>query len=112
MMLPAVDNISIRPKDQQSLSDMAALGLAVDGSRTVYRCFDPAGGLLYVGCTEWVTRRLNSHKYKEWWPRVDIVTLHRYPSLKAAMDAEHQAILFEVPALNRPRKGKQRKAPA
>ncbi|MEU6340273.1 GIY-YIG nuclease family protein [Streptomyces sp. NPDC046977] len=36
----------------------------------MYRCYDAADTLLYVGCSIDPDRRLHEHRRKDWWPQV------------------------------------------
>jgi predicted GIY-YIG superfamily endonuclease len=67
----------------------------------VYRLFDAAGALLYVGCTHDPKKRLRSHARKQpWWPEVARVD-HSHPMpLGAARRLESIAINAENPRYN------------
>src|SRR5207302_1242409 len=73
----------------------------------LYRFFDSAGELLYVGITNDPGRRLGQHrKLKPWWASVGSMTLEHFSTREALEDAEREAIAHERPihnvALNRP----------
>jgi predicted GIY-YIG superfamily endonuclease len=78
------------PRVLRRLTDMHAL----------YRMFDPAGRLLYVGVTGDLARRLGSHVEKRWFPLVTTISLEWFPTRAAAALAEHRAIQAERPRLN------------
>ena len=68
----------------------------------VYRCYDSAGDLLYVGCTSMtLAKRLAGHKRKPWWPDVAEVRDQVVIGWQAARDAEVTAIKTERPRHNR-----------
>lgn len=68
----------------------------------VYRCYEADGGLLYVGCTQDVDRRLSEHRRVQFWaPRIARVEVVSYPSAVEALAAEKTAILTEQPRFNR-----------
>lgn len=68
---------------------------------SVYRLFDAAGRLLYVGMSQDVARRLRQHStLQAWWPAVARVTTVEYPSRYAARRAERDAIAAENPVHN------------
>jgi len=71
----------------------------------VYRLYDRAGRLLYVGITANVRTRLKAHEKKPWWPQVHRHTIHEHPTRAYALAAEALAILEEAPRYNiaRPR---------
>lgn len=69
---------------------------------SVYRCFDDAGRLLYVGSTITSVRtRLAVHeKDAPWWPAVADVRVEQFTHELAARAAEVRAIRTENPAHN------------
>lgn len=68
---------------------------------SLYRLYDEAGGLLYVGITKSVQRRWTEHETtKSWWPEVTAATLEHYPTREAALEAERAAIIAERPRHN------------
>jgi hypothetical protein len=72
----------------------------------VYRCFDAAPALIYIGSAEkWLTREGNHRAHTPWWPEVADVQVTRYRSIFEARVAETAAIEAERPKYNkRPRK--------
>lgn len=67
----------------------------------LYRMFDAAGTLLYVGLTAHVEARMSQHKVgKEWWPDVANVQLEHFPSREEVARAEREAISSEKPLFN------------
>jgi predicted GIY-YIG superfamily endonuclease len=71
-----------------------------DSRRTtaVYRMFNSAGVLLYVGASSDPGRRFNEHSNKkDWWSSVSTVALEHYATRQAALDAEQRAIVAERP---------------
>lgn len=71
-------------------------------SRTaLYRLFDTAGQLLYVGiATSPRTRRYAHREEKRWWPQVAREEVEWFPSRTAAKSAEKIAIKAEDPLYN------------
>ena len=79
----------------------ATITEATQREHYVYRLFDAAGSLLYVGITHSLFNRLAQHAYdKDWWADVANITLARYPSRTAAAAAETDAIREETPVKN------------
>lgn len=72
------------------------------GLCVVYRCFDAAGQLLYVGSTSrGASTRLQFHeKNAAWWPAVADVQLESFDRIEAARAAESRAIRTEHPKHN------------
>lgn len=67
----------------------------------LYRLYDYAGELLYIGITgDWERRRAEHAADKEWWRRVQQVALAEFPSRAEAMNAERIAIRTEHPTYN------------
>lgn len=64
---------------------------------TVYRLFDAAGQLLYVGCTMNGASRLGSHRDKPWWTQVASASFEHFSSYAEASRAEYAAIEAERP---------------
>lgn len=68
---------------------------------TLYRLFDAAGVLLYVGIGGNPGRRFEQHRGdKLWWGQVARVTLEHHPTREAALAAELDAIQIEHPRHN------------
>ncbi|NAS22472.1 hypothetical protein GT755_12345 [Herbidospora sp. NEAU-GS84] len=67
----------------------------------VYRFYDSAGRLLYVGMTHNPTWRFKFHVHKNWWPRAVRHTIDWRPNRAAAAREERRAILEECPLHNR-----------
>jgi len=67
----------------------------------VYRLFDAAGRLVYVGMTSDFGRRLNDHAGKAWFLAVTAITVERFPGYADAVLAEDQAINTENPIRNK-----------
>lgn len=72
----------------------------------VYRCFNAASRLIYIGASVTPLRRQKAHEARSsWWPEVADVQVTRYPTLFQARAAERLAIVAEDPVYNRlPRK--------
>jgi hypothetical protein len=77
----------------------------VDRRTCVYRFYDSAGVLLYVGLSMSLEGRLAKHRRKPWWPEVARTELEWFDGREAAKDAERFAIHHEHPVHNitRPR---------
>jgi prevent-host-death family protein len=71
-------------------------------STAVYRHFNAAGRLLYIGMTDEPLRRNEQHAFdKPWWSEVATTELAWYPTREAAAEAEIAAIKAEDPLHNR-----------
>jgi hypothetical protein len=67
----------------------------------LYRHFDAAGELLYVGCTGNVIRRTEQHEAQSpWLPEVATITVEHFASGSEALAAEEAAIRAENPKYN------------
>ena len=67
----------------------------------LYRHFDAEGRLLYVGVSLSTTVRLMGHKERsEWANRIATITIERFPTRSAALQAERAAIKAEKPLHN------------
>lgn len=75
----------------------------------VYRIYDSAGALLYIGSTVDVCQRVRGHFHSRWScldvmelrERFDMLHTEPHPTLAAARAAEKAAIREEAPLLNR-----------
>ncbi|MBT3164011.1 hypothetical protein HTV80_12915 [Streptomyces sp. Vc74B-19] len=67
----------------------------------VYRLFDEAGRVLYIGSAYDPARRCKAHRGKDWWPQVAGRSDEWHPSRTAAYLAETKAIRRERPPANR-----------
>jgi predicted GIY-YIG superfamily endonuclease len=67
----------------------------------LYRHFDASGELLYVGISNNVLHRLKQHEVAAaWQEQITTITIERYPTRQAALDAEREAIWRENPRHN------------
>jgi predicted GIY-YIG superfamily endonuclease len=67
----------------------------------LYRFFDGAGRLLYIGITMDPTSRWRNHeRKKDWWAEVRSMTAEPFPTLEAVRAAETAAIKAERPIHN------------
>lgn len=67
----------------------------------VYRAYDAAGRLLYVGTTRNLGSRLQTHNTQSWWfGLVDRITTEVYGDTTSAKAAEASAIRAEGPVAN------------
>ncbi len=74
---------------------------AGDSSQWLYRLYDAAGALLYVGVTQCGEERFAEHRAaKSWWPDVDRTTVQTYATRAEVLLAERQAIYREKPLHN------------
>jgi hypothetical protein len=82
----------------------------------LYRHFDAAGALLYVGISNDALRRLCQHKDRSgWYAQIVKVDVQWMPDRSAALAAEAQAIATENPAWNvrgQPRSTPRKKTPS
>ena len=69
---------------------------------SVYRCFDAAGDLIYIGSSTAHLKRMQTHETQtSWWPEVADVTTRRFECITEARAAERLAILAEHPKYNK-----------
>lgn len=81
---------------------MALSKTAGQGRRAaVYRLYDEAGTLLYVGSAYDPKERAKKHREKPWWPRVARREDEWHPSREAAYVAETEAIAEAHPLGNK-----------
>lgn len=66
----------------------------------LYRHFDAAGSLLYVGISLNAIARLSQHKQSKWSADIAKVEIEHYPTLRKALEAEKLAIQAEKPRWN------------
>lgn len=67
----------------------------------LYRHFDSAGGLLYVGISLFAVYRLAQHlNGSRWADQISMITIEKFPSREAADRAETEAIAREKPKFN------------
>lgn len=67
----------------------------------LYRFFDRADTLLYVGITMDLPKRMGDHrKGKPWWSAVDHITVEHFDGREAVLAAETEAIKTEAPLYN------------
>lgn len=67
----------------------------------VYRVFDAADRLLYVGCSVAVDARLNQHAQSaDWWLYQDRIERETFATRNEALAAESEAIATEHPRWN------------
>lgn len=79
-----------------------------DQPHFVYRCYDAAGDLLYIGCTYNPPQRMHSHSLiSAWFPEVAQVRLLVFPDRRTGFIKEREAIETERPRFNTPRKRKE-----
>ena len=77
------------------------IGTVVQIPTVVYRIFNSADVLLYVGCTDNLKRRMDHHaKRQRWWDEVSRIETEWHPSRTEAECAEDQAIAEERPLYN------------
>jgi hypothetical protein len=72
------------------------------GPHILYRCYDAAGELLYIGITRSTGNRFAVHQCStRWWPDVaDIKLDESFASRWELEEAERAAILAEIPLHN------------
>ena len=66
----------------------------------VYRMFDHAGRLMYIGMSGRAGRRFDQHAEKRWFPLVSTITLEWHATHASAVLAEKRAIAAERPRYN------------
>lgn len=68
---------------------------------TLYRFYDRAGELLYVGITNNPPRRFGDHRQgKDWWAQVGSIDMEHHSSRDELRAAERHAIAREAPLYN------------
>jgi hypothetical protein len=80
----------LKPSEIRRLADMHA----------VYRMFDEAGRLLYIGRSGRAGGRFDQHSERRWFPLVSVITLEWHATYAAAVVAERRAIAAECPRYN------------
>lgn len=71
------------------------------GRTELYRHFDASGALLYVGISLSTAQRMGEHRCGSvWWRKVASITIERFSTRKAALDAERKAVQTENPLHN------------
>jgi predicted GIY-YIG superfamily endonuclease len=71
------------------------------GDHWLYRCFDGAGALLYVGVTSDGPKRFRRHgNDREWWPQVARIDIEHFTTKEELLRAETKAIRQERPRHN------------
>jgi hypothetical protein len=72
-----------------------------NGVHALYRFFDDAGELLYVGITMNPAARWKQHQGdKHWWTEVANITVEPHANRKMVLEAERLAIITEKPRYN------------
>lgn len=72
-----------------------------NGSTSLYRHFDGAGTLLYVGVSLSALHRLSQHRnHSHWFSKIKTVTIEHFSSREMAIEAETNAIRDERPLYN------------
>lgn len=67
----------------------------------LYRHFDDAGQLLYVGISLSALARLSSHRSSPWFDSISVVKIETLSSRSEALIAERKAIINEKPLHNK-----------
>jgi excinuclease UvrABC nuclease subunit len=74
---------------------------AAPGRTSLYRCYDRAHRLLYVGISYNAFKRLRAHKRNTAWAaKAKLITIRHYQTRAAAARAEARAVLLERPRHN------------
>jgi DNA-binding transcriptional regulator YiaG len=66
----------------------------------LYRYYNEADLLLYVGISWNAFSRFHGHKRKAWFSDILKITIQQFPTRKALLLAEHAAIVDEAPRFN------------
>lgn len=69
-------------------------------THALYRFYDAAGDLLYVGITLNPDERWKKHRKKPWWHTVASIRLETYLDRESVLAAEREAIITEHPVHN------------
>jgi hypothetical protein len=76
----------------------------------LYRYFDDAGRLLYVGISNSAFARAHAHRRRSsWWVSATSMTIEHHPTRERALAAEARAIQTERPIWNVALNGEQRR---
>lgn len=87
-VIPEASAVTPDPRAQRTLT-------------ALYRLYNSAETLLYIGVTDNPDRRFKQHRdSKPWWPQVTRKTIEWHPSRGRALTAEAAAITAETPAYN------------
>lgn len=87
--------------DASSFRTCRACEDKLDPQPVVYRCFDSAGNLLYIGSTFQRNQRFRSHELtSQWWAQAADIKLEKFQSIAEARFAEAKAIFAEKPPHN------------
>lgn len=70
------------------------------GRHQLYRYYNEADLLLYVGISWNAFSRFHGHKRKAWFSDILKITIQQFPTRKALLLAEHAAIVAEAPQFN------------
>lgn len=74
---------------------------AADRPQVLYRMYDQAGALLYVGITVHLGGRFDHHRRtKPWWTDVVRIEMQHFPNRAAVEEAERLAVAAEGPRYN------------
>ena len=93
-------SLSVKPETARARWRREDLTLPI-GFTALYRIWDAAGALLYIGITGNPVERWRKHAQKKsWWRRVDLITCELFPMEYLALDAERAAIRAERPEFN------------
>jgi hypothetical protein len=71
-----------------------------DEAPCLYRHYDAAGRLLYVGISNCFARRMQEHFFSHWYDEIVRIAIERFPTYEAACEAERKAIRSEGPLYN------------
>lgn len=76
-------------------------------SPVVYRVFDAADRLIYIGSTVDLTKRMANHRSSSWWSALTARTeTEAHPTISDARLAEAEAIRRDHPAFNHEHTGR------
>jgi hypothetical protein len=88
--------------EQQAMTDQELAGRP----HALYRFFDASGALLYIGITAALPARLARHREdKPWWCNVAEIKVEHFPTRRAVLEAEREAIIRERPVHNKQHNG-------
>lgn len=72
-----------------------------DDDHVLYRHFNEAGELLYIGISSRFMRRTREHeKYSAWFKEITLITVERFVDRRALLQGERIAIEIEKPKYN------------
>ncbi len=100
-MKPLTEALSDTLDDTEQAYEHRRESINTRSATTLYRFYDEAGALLYVGITGDTGRRIAQHnREKDWWNHVTNIRIEYHDYRYLALQAERTAIVTEYPMYN------------